>query len=262
MSLHEDSVQAFVNARAKRPSWAGIAEQFRPATIRDGYRLQQAIHAQLGAAGHPRVGYKIGSTSAAGQRTFGLAEPVYAGLFDSGRSPTLADALARPLVEPSLECEIALILQGNIDGADPDLSTERLADAVGSCHIACEIIDNRYGDPLALGVPSLIADDFFHEGFVIGAANPEWRDQDLASAEATMDIDGKRTLGTAHDVMSAFVALRWLARALAISGNSLHAGDIVMTGSITVPTRITLPAQAVTLSITGFAPLRLEPAPR
>ncbi len=257
MDLQRDSIRAFVDARAGRLSWTAIAEQLRPGTIDEGYQLQRAIHAQLGANGDPRVGYKIGTTAPAGQRAFGLQEPVYAGLFGSGRSPTLAGALARPLAEPSLECEIALVLGDDIDGADPALSAEQLADAVRSCHIACEVIDNRYGEPLALGVPSLIADDFFHAGFVIGAANPEWREQDLTSVEAVIEVDGKQTTGAATDVMSAFAALRWLAGKLALHGERLRAGEIIMTGSITTPTRIAPSPGAVTLSITGFAPLKL-----
>jgi 2-keto-4-pentenoate hydratase len=186
---------------------------------------------------------------------FGLTEPVYAGLFESGRAATLAEALARPLRAPSLECEIAFVLGSPLDGSD--LSDAALADAVAHCHIACEIIDNRYGTPLENGVPTLLADDFFHAGYVIGPENPDWRKQKLELVEASIVIDGKVTTGSATDVLSAFASLRWLSAKLAASA-PLAAGDIVLTGSITVPVPITLPARDVTLSIAGFAPLTLR----
>jgi 2-keto-4-pentenoate hydratase len=257
MSMQQASVQAFVQARGQQPEWPGIEEQLRPTTVQDGYRLQAAVHAQLVAAGNSRVGWKVGSTSAAGQRAFGLQEPVYAGLFSSGRSPSLAAGLRRPLTRPSLECEIAVVLRQDLDGADADLSNASISDAIGACHMACEIIDNRYGDPMAVGVPSLIADDFFQAGFVLGAENTAWRTQDLAAAEGFIDIDGQRKTGSARDVLTAFDSLRWLAKALARNELSLRAGDIVLTGTLVTPTPIALPARAVSMGITGFEALTL-----
>ena len=98
------------------------------------------VHDRVAATGDSRVGWKVGSTSAAGQRGFGLTEPVYAGLFASNRSLSLGDALSRPLTRPSLECEIAVVLQQGLDGSESDRS---VMDAIGACHIACEIIDIR-----------------------------------------------------------------------------------------------------------------------
>jgi 2-keto-4-pentenoate hydratase len=253
MSMNQQSIQAFVQARTHRPAWSGIEEHLRPKTIEDGYRLQAAVHQRLAAEGDARVGWKVGSTSASGQRGFGLQEPVYAGLFASGRSPSLADALSRGLKNPSLECEIAMVLRRDIDAADPDIS-----DAIGACHIACEIIDNRYGDPMAVGVPSLIADDFFQVGFVVGPENTEWRTQDLTTAAGFIDIDGQRKTGSAQDVLNAFDSLRWLAKALARNGLSLRAGEIVLTGTLVTPTPITLPARTVSMGITGFQSLVLD----
>ena len=88
----EECVAAFVEARSARPVWPGVAERFRPATIANGYQLQRAVHQRLGSQGVKRVGYKVGSTSPAGQRLFGLSEPIYAGIFDSTRADDLASS--------------------------------------------------------------------------------------------------------------------------------------------------------------------------
>jgi 2-keto-4-pentenoate hydratase len=257
MSKLEDAVTAFVAARAMRPQWPGVPDDARPATIDAAYRLQQAIHARLAKQGIARLGYKIGSSSAASQRPFGLTEPVYGGICTDTHFDTLAAAFARPMRAPSLECEIVFRLRADIDGADPKWSTTMIADAIGACHIGCEIIDRRYDDPDAVGVPSLIADDFFHVGFVLGAANPDWRALDLATLDGAIEIDGARETGNAADTLDALTATLWLARKLAAAGTKLHAGEIILTGTLPRPTPITLPARAVTLSITGFAPLVL-----
>jgi 2-keto-4-pentenoate hydratase len=256
-AMNQDSIDAFVGARGRRPAWPGIEEALRPTTIEDGYCLQNAIHARLMAAGDARVGWKVGSTSAAGQRGFGLREPVYAGLFASGRSSSLAEALSRNLARPSVECEIAVVLAKDIDGADPALSLATVTDAIGPCYFGCEIIDSRYDDLGSVGVPSLIADDFFQVGFVVGAENVAWRTQDLTAVEGFIEIDGQRWTGSVRDVLSAFDSLRWLARALARGGLSLRAGDLVLTGTLVPPKPVPLPARAVSMGISGFEPLVL-----
>lgn len=248
---------AFITARASRPHWPGVAAELCPATITEAYQLQQTIHARLATQGIRRLGYKIGSTSPANQRPWGLTEPVYAGIFTDTQSDTLAAALIRPLLHPSLECEVALKLARDIDGRDPALAPAAILDAVEACHIACEIIDGRYEAPMSLGVPTLLADDFFHAGFVLGPANPDWRKLDYCTLEGSIEIDGARTSGNAADTLDAVSAMLWLARKLAESGSRLHAGDIVLTGSFTRPVPIAPPARAVTLAITGFEPLAL-----
>ncbi len=72
----------------------------------------------------------------------------------------------------------------------------------------------------------------------------------LRDALAALVIDGRR-VGAARDVMDAYSSLAWLARKLAA------AGDIVLTGSLTAPTRIVLPAREVRLEIGGFAGMSL-----
>jgi 2-keto-4-pentenoate hydratase len=257
MSTLDDTAAAFVAARAARPHWSGVDTALRPATIEDGYRVQQRIHTRLAEQGVTRLGYKIGSTSADNQRPWGLSEPVYAGIFTDTQSDTLAEALARPLSKPALECEIAFRLARDIDGTDPELSAAAIADAVGACHIACEIIDGRYDAPLTIGVPTLLADDFFHAGFVLGAANARWRALSFDTLEGAIEIDGTRTSGNAVDTLDALTATLWLARKLGSAGITLRAGEIILTGSFTRPIPITVPARAVTLAISGFESLML-----
>ncbi len=257
MSHLDDAVAAFVAARAARPHWPGVPAELRPTTIAEAYQVQQAIHARLATLGVRRLGYKIGSTSPVNQQPWGLQEPVYAGIFTDTRSDTLAAALARPLLHPSLECEVALQLGRDVDGTDPALSTAAILDAVAACHIACEIIDGRYDAPLSIGVPTLLADDFFQAGFVLGPAQPNWRMLDYGTLEGAIEIDGTRTSGNAADTLDAPGAMLWLARKLAETGTKLRAGEIVLTGSFTRPVPIALPARAVTLTISGFQPLVL-----
>src|SRR5882757_8790216 len=56
--------------------FAGLPEALRPADMAAGRRLQDAVHDRLSAAGlGPRVGWKIGCTTAVMQRFLAIPEP-------------------------------------------------------------------------------------------------------------------------------------------------------------------------------------------
>ena len=255
--MTQPSIEAFLTAHGQRPAWPGMAPELRPASIPDAYRLLHAVHDRLDAAGNRRMGWKVGSTSAAGQRIWGLSEPVYAGLFEADRSPGLGDGLRRPLARPSVEIEIAVVVGRDIDAS---ATPATVADHIGACHVACEIIDNRYGEPLPLGVPTLVADDFFQAGWVLGPVNPDWRTQDLAAAEGFIEIDGDRKSGSARSILSAFESLCWLACALARDGMVLRAGEVVLTGTLVPPVPVPADARAVSMGISGFGTLAMAPS--
>ena len=97
-----------------------------------------------------------------------------------------------------------------------------------------EIVDARYLDYTQLDTPTLIADDFFDAGCVLGEAVQDWRDLDLATLCGSTKInDQEAGRGKGADVMGhPFEALAWLANNLAARGKFLRAGEFVFTGSV------------------------------
>lgn len=258
MSGDAGPVESFLRARAARPPFTGVPVAHRPGTEREGYRLQAAVHARLAQSGIARCGYKIGSTSPAGQRALGLSEPVYAGIFETTRFATLAEAVHAPMVAPSVECEVAVRMGTPLDGADPALSLERVAEAIELCQIASEVIDNRYGEPLSFGIPTLLADDFFHAGFVLGPPVTDWHRLDLGNLDAAICVRDTVYRANSSAVLSGLQATLWLARKLASFGLSLQPGEIVLTGSIVPPTAIPHNIDRLALSIEGLGALTVS----
>lgn len=255
-STLDEAAEEFIAARAKRPSWPGISPALRPRTLDEGYRLQKRIHEKLNARGVKRVGYKVAATTKPGQLPFGLDEPAYAGLFETSRWSSMDDILTANLAAPMLECEVALILGEDLDGSSGAINAAKAMDAVKTCHIACELVDNRYGDPSTVGTPSLIADDWFNVCFVLGATNPNWRTLDLKNLNGKIQADNLVATGHSSNVPDAITSLRWLVGKLAQYGRKLNAGEIVLTGSVVPPTKFTPPVKSISLSLDGFAPLQ------
>lgn len=249
-------VGAFVRSRSTRPRWDAVPENLRPATRAEGYRLQRDVHEALSRQGARLVGYKIGCTAPESRRPFGLDEPIYAGIFEHTQAATLGQGLAVPLVEPSIECEIALRVAASPDVDETgDIPEERLIDFVAEACVACEIIDSRYGQPPSeVGVPTLLADDFLHAGFVLGAPRTDVTEKSLRDFRAVVRVDDKVFTDLVSGTLPPLTALRWLVKKLAENGDRLRAGQVVLTGSLLRPVPVA-GASAVSMSVEGFGAL-------
>jgi 2-keto-4-pentenoate hydratase len=85
-----------------------------------------------------------------------------------------------------------------------------------------------------MGAPTLVADDFFAAGCVLGKAVPRTKAPDLLKVAGRAIVNGEEAgRGTGADVLGhPHNALAWLANHLAEEGKGLHAGQIVLTGSL------------------------------
>ena len=111
---------------------------------------------------------------------------------------------------------------------------------------AIEVVEDRYVDYRALDTPTLIADDFFHYGCVLGTEVDHVDPGALGEVAATMainQVDVGRGRGT--DILgNPLVVLAWLANHCVSYGTPLRAGDVVLLGSL-VQTQWVAPGDGV-----------------
>lgn len=247
------AVALCVAARRRRHRLAALPDRCRPASPEDAYILQAALNERLARQLGPVCGRKIGCTTPVMQRYLGIAHPCAGALYANRTHREAATVLCDDHWRPGVECEIAVRLGRALPAAAAPFDRDTVAAAVESCMAAIEIVDDRYEDYRALDTPTLIADDFFGAGAVLGAPVEAWRALDLAALSGTMTIDGAEAgAGTSADVMGhPFEALTWLANHAAAIGSPLRAGDVVLTGSI-VETRWVEPGSVVRVSIEGL----------
>jgi 2-oxo-3-hexenedioate decarboxylase/2-keto-4-pentenoate hydratase len=164
-------------------------------------------------------------------------------------------------VRLGIECEIAVQLGSDLTAARAPYNRDHVADAIAAVMPAFELVDDREADyaQLAAQVLTLIADNTWNAGIVLGARVQDWRTVDLAAARGVMAINGM-VVGEGHgrDVMGhPLEALVWLLNTLAKRGKSLPQGTIVMSGSI-VATKFVHPGDTARLSLDGLGEVSLS----
>ena len=249
----DQAVALYTAARHRRQRIGSLPEDCRPASLDEAYAVQATLGERLRSTHGPVCGRKIGCTTPVMQRYLEIAHPCAGALYEGRLYDAPATVAHADHWRPGVECEIAVRLGQSLRAEAAPFDRAAVAGAVDACMAAIEIVDDRYEDFRALDTPTLIADDFFSAGAVLGPTVAAWRDIDLAAAAGTMAIDGTQVgAGTGSDVMGhPFEALTWLANHAAASGRPLHAGDVVLTGSV-VETKWVAPGASVRVAVAGL----------
>lgn len=220
-----------------RQPFTPLPEQLRPTDLTEAYAVQDALHDIRAAAGHgPIVGYKIALTSHAMQQMVGLASPCAGAIFETRVHESPARLSAGDFMRIGIECEIATHLAKPLPPTGVPYSADSVREAVDAIRPAFEIVEDRNADYATLDAASLIADNCWNGGVVLGPPVDDWRSLDLAKAEARLFVnDALVGEGRTGDAMGhPFEALAWLANLMNERGRAIDAGMFVMTGSVVV----------------------------
>ena len=228
------SAQIIASARRSLEPLQTLPQGIAPNSIEDGYRIQSEVHRLLTPELGALVGYKIGCTSEVMQKYLSIPHPCAGGIHARSAHQSGVVLEAAAYVRVGVECEIAVRLGKDLGPGGAPFTRDSVADSI-ECYLpAIEIVDDRYAHWETLGAPTLIADDFFAAGIVLGRPVARSAVPDLLAVEGRTIVNGHETgRGTGADVLGhPHSALAWLANHLASQGAALLAGQIVMTGSL------------------------------
>ncbi len=93
-------------------------------------------------------------------------------------------------VHVGVECEIAVQLASDLMPSGEPFTADDVATAIDAYHPAIEIVDDRYADWRSMDAPTLIADDFFAAGCVLGAPVARGKAPDLLSVIGRAVVNG------------------------------------------------------------------------
>jgi 2-keto-4-pentenoate hydratase len=243
--MASEAAEAIIDARRARRILAPLGA-IAPRTVEAGYAVQKEVALRFG--GLPPAGFKIGATTKQMQAILGLAGPAGGFVPKAGLRMSPATVRFADFLNPGLECEVGLRLARDLP-AGP-CTRDEAGDAVGEVFAAMEIVEKRYDDLGKLTTPTLIADQVFHAGGVLGPPVAGWRalGLDLAATRGRLTVDGQvRGEGVGADLLGhPFEALAWLAASpCAAEFGGLRAGQVVFLGSVTPPIWLDGPCTAV-----------------
>lgn len=228
-------------------------------SVNQAYDVQDVYVAALrnSMGGEAVAGYKIGLTSARMQAMLNIDSPI-AGVVLQQRIHTTGFAVRlTDFGRLGIECEIAVRLGHDLVARDDAYSQDEVAQRVDAVCAAFELVDDRNADYSVTDIGSLIADNAWNAGLVLGPWHHRW--DDLAAVEGIAWRNGEQLdSGYGADVLGhPFTPLTWLANHLSKRGQGLRAGDIIATGSL-IPTRFPHTAEQARFVLAGLGEVSID----
>lgn len=256
----QQAARVLLSQRLALEPITALSEELMPQTIHEGYAIQSALNSFMTHAGMgEQVGHKIGCTTPVMQAFIGISHPCAGRIFSQTVLHGSARIPSSGFVKVGVECEIAVQLAQDLPVQTEPYTRDTVAAAVGAVMAAIELVDERYQDYRSLGIPTLIADDFFNAGCVLGKPVHDWQTLDLAALVGRTIINGTEAgRGNGALVMGhPLNALAWLANSRAEYGQpGLKAGEFILLGSV-VETKWLQAGDEVSIEIDQLGKLQL-----
>ena len=247
---------------AKRSRYRPLDAALRAGPLDDAYRIQDALHEIMAKAGRGDVaGWKIALTSKAMQQMTGVDQPAAGAIFSTVVHPSPHRLDLGAYHHLGVEFEVAVRLGDDLPASGGPWTRASVASKVAACLPAFELVEDGDADYKTLDAFTLIAQNTWNGGVVLGAPVTSWRSLDLETAVTRCWINNEPSgQGKTGDALGhPFEAVAWLANLLNRRGRQLTRDMIVMTGS-SITTKFAAPGDRVRFAIDGLGEIALEVA--
>lgn len=212
-----------------------LKKKNRPIDTSEGYVLQKIVNTNLMDSGLGQIkAHKIGCTSNVMQNFLNINSPCAGDIFEKTIFYNSVEIPHKGFTRVGVECELAVEIAKDFYPGNKSIFYGDLEKLIGGFLPAIEIVDDRYLDYLELGVPTLIADNFFNSGAVIGNVIYDWKRLNFDNVIGKTLINNKIVgEGCASFIMhSPINAFRWYLDMCNKYQKKIKKGDIVLLGSI------------------------------
>jgi 2-keto-4-pentenoate hydratase len=228
----------------------------RVPTLDDANDVQDAYVTMLCETQHTTVGgYKIALTSKSTRDWLKIDHPCAGQVLANRVHQSPFTVRLSDYVRFSMETEICVVLDRDMAG---DCTVEDVRRNLRSLHCSYELVEDRAADLTCLDARSLVSDNSWNGGIVIGPPGPV--DLVLENRAGRLKVNGKVTKeGTTRETMGGnpLVVVAWLVGHLGKRGKVLKAGMPVITGSI-IETQFPVAGDLLTFEVDDMPPVELR----
>ena len=161
-----------------------------------------------------------------------INEPDYGHVFDAQMAAQDVPIRVGELIQPHIEAELAFVLHRDVKG--PGVTEATVMAATAGIMAAIEVVDIRYKD-MKIALQDTVADNAACGRIVLGSRLVPIDGMDLRTIGLVLEKNGQiLDTGVSASVLgNPAAAVAWLANKMAVSGVSLKAGEVIMSGSFT-----------------------------
>ncbi|MFZ3359071.1 MAG: fumarylacetoacetate hydrolase family protein [Xanthobacteraceae bacterium] len=244
------------DGRRRRLLYRNLPDELRPVSIAEAYAAQEVYYRLAEPVYGAIGGAKIATTTKVMQQLMGIDHPCGGAILARTIHASPAKLRTADFVNLRIESEIGLQLGADLPASRTPWTRETVAPAIAGAMPTFELIEDRHADYAQTEASSLIVENCWNGGVVIGTPKPV-PVAALVGISGHLSIGGKSVgEGKAEDPAA---TLAWLANHLAERGRDLKAGKVVITGSL-IPTMSIAPGERAVFAVEGLGEIAMDAA--
>ncbi len=216
---------------APRAAYEKLTGDLAPSGIDEAYTAQTAVQAKFSERRGAFAGRKIALSSKAMQEMVGIDQPVAGAFFANDVHTSPATITLSDYRHLGVEFELAMELSRDVGPGEGTFTAQSAAAVIASVKPAFELIEDKDADYSDLDVLTMMADNAWCAGVVLGAEIAGWRDLDLGDIASTVHQEGVDAEQANTGAADPLGSLAWVLNHFAGRGMTLHKGEHIITGS-------------------------------
>lgn len=241
----------FENWNSKKP-YEAMSGDFAIGSAAEGYEIQLALQMLHAPIRGPIVGRKIALAAKTMQEMVGFDAPIAGAIFANDVFSSPAKINLSDFVHLGLEFELAVELNSDIVPKLQKHTSQSVANLIAAVRPCFELIEDRNADYAKLDPYTILADNAWCGGIVLGDPLLNWRDLDLNNIPSTVYQEGVAPEDANTGAADPLGSLAWVLNHLGERGILVSKGEHVITGSA-VRTRFPKSGDKLSYTMQGVA---------
>ena len=218
-----------------KQTFQNLPETLMPKGFDEAYKVQQVFQKNSSRGG--LGGFKIALASKIQQKLCGINHPIAGGIFANEIKSSPSTFELSDFHGLGLEFEIAVTLSDDLKPNMGSFNKDNIRKYVKSLSPAFELIIDREADYSNINPLTMIADNAWCSGIVLGKELPNWEQLDLDVIKSQLLWNDEPPQNAMIKDANPLESLSWVANLLLSHGRTIPKGSVIITGSV-IKTRV------------------------
>jgi 2-keto-4-pentenoate hydratase len=222
--------QFMLDQHYSKKNFQNLTETLMPSDFDEAYKVQEIFQKNSGRG--ELGGFKIALASKIQQELCGIDHPIAGGIFGNEikSSPSTFDL--KNFHGLGLEFEIAVTLSDDLKPEMGPFNKENIRKYIKCLSPAFELIIDRNADYSNIDPLTMITDNAWCSGIVLGKEIPNWEKLDLDTIQSELLWNNEAPQGAMIKDATPLESLAWVSNLFTSMGRTIPKNSVIITGSV------------------------------
>ena len=255
MSKIDHIVEYMLNQHQNREAFKNLPENLRPSNIDEAYKAQILFQKKSGRGN--LGGFKIALASKIQQELCGIDHPIAGGIFNNEIKSSPTTFQLNKFHGLGLEFEIAITLSHELNSKMGLFDSKNIRKYIKCLSPAFELIIDRGADYSNIDALTMITDNAWCSGIVLGKELPNWKNLNLEKLKSKLYWNKEVPQDALINDANPLESLSWVANLLISQGRVIPKNSVIITGSV-IKTRAPLINDHIIYNVGGLSEVEIR----